>query len=49
MITDERLKILCDLTFKLTEIRQKECHHLCLENFAPELLARLIGASEGEE
>lgn len=29
------------LAAELTRLRQAECGHLCIENFAPELLARL--------
>ena len=38
----EEFKELCKLTVELTKLRQNECKHLCIENFAPELLARLI-------
>ena len=27
---------------ELTKLRQAECKHLCIENFAPELLGKLI-------
>jgi len=40
----QEFRELCRLTFALTELRQKECPHLCIENFAPELLAKLIQA-----
>ncbi len=39
----EQLKEICSLTVRLTELRQKECGHLAIENFAPELFAKLIG------
>lgn len=38
----EEFKALCKMTVDLTELRQNECKHLCIENFAPELLAKLI-------
>lgn len=38
----EELKELCALTVELTKLRQAECKHLCIENFAPELLGKLI-------
>ena len=41
MDTDE-LRELCTLTVELTKLRQAECKHLCIENFAPELLGKLI-------
>ena len=41
MDTDE-LRELCTLTVELTRLRQNECKHLCIENFAPELLGKLI-------
>ena len=36
------LRVLCDTTVRLTEIRQRGCAHLCVENFAPECLRNLI-------
>lgn len=41
----DELKELCKLTLELTKLRQKECPHLCIENFAPDLLEGLIRAS----
>lgn len=38
----EELRELCRLTVELTRLRQNECKHLCIENFAPELLGKLI-------
>lgn len=38
----EELRELCTLTVELTRLRQNECKHLCIENFAPELLGKLI-------
>lgn len=39
----EQLREICNLTVELTALRQKECGHLAVENFAPELFAKLIG------
>jgi len=36
------LRLLFDLTLKLTKLRQEECKHLCIENAAPEILLGLI-------
>lgn len=36
------LRELCALTVELTRLRQNECKHLAIENFAPELLGKLI-------
>ena len=41
MDTDE-LRELCTLAVELTRLRQNECKHLCIENFAPELLGKLL-------
>lgn len=41
-ITIEELKEVCELTVKLTELRQKECDHLSIENFSPSLFADLL-------
>jgi hypothetical protein len=38
----DELRELCTLTAELTRLRQNECKHLCIENFAPELLGKLI-------
>ncbi len=39
----DQLRELCTLTLELTKLRQAECKHLCIENFAPELFGKLIG------
>ena len=44
-VTPDQFRILCDIVVKLTELRQKECAHLCIENYAPELLAKLMAAT----
>jgi len=41
MTTDE-LKEICALVVELTKLRQAECKHLVIENFAPELLGKLL-------
>ena len=38
--------MLCQLTEKLTAMKLKEVPHLCIENFAPELLAKLVAATK---
>lgn len=43
----EELRELCTLTVELTRLRQNECKHLCIENFAPELLGKLIAERMG--
>jgi hypothetical protein len=43
----EELRELCALTVELTRLRQNECKHLCIENFAPELLGKLIRERQG--
>lgn len=51
-VSIEELIEVCELTVKLTELRQKECSYLCIENFSPslfaELLARLAVHKTGE-
>ena len=41
-INPEILRIICSAMIKLTELRQNECKHLCIENFAPEIFGKLI-------
>ena len=38
----EEFIALCDLTAKLTDLKVKQIPGLCIENFAPELLKKLI-------
>lgn len=38
----EEFRELCTLTVEMTRLRQNECRHLYIENFAPELLGKLI-------
>ena len=40
----EELKVICDLTVRLTELRQNECKHLCVENFASKCFSELLTA-----
>lgn len=41
-MTIEEFHELCMLVVELTRLRQNECKHLCIENFAPALLDELI-------
>lgn len=41
-VTTDELRVLCDATVRLTELRQRECGHLCVENFAPKVLHALL-------
>lgn len=45
-MSEETFKALCDLTLKLTELRQNECKHLCIENIGPEILGKLINVTK---
>jgi hypothetical protein len=36
------LQIIADLTIRLTEMRQRKCEHLCIENVAPEIFGKLL-------
>ena len=38
----EELKVIAAMTIKLTELRQNECKHLCIENAAPEIFVKLL-------
>ena len=42
-MTIEELHEVCELTVKLTTLRQNECKHLCIENIAPEIFRKLLG------
>lgn len=46
-MTPDDLKHICDLTVRLTEQRLRDCPHLCIENFAPEVFAKLMAIYEG--
>lgn len=39
-----KLEVLAALTLELTKLRQKEVPHLCIENFAPKVLCKLLEA-----
>ena len=41
-ITLEELRVIADMTVRLTEIRQKVCSHLIVENAAPEIMRKLL-------
>ena len=38
----EHFKAVCDLAFRLTELRQNECKSLCVENVSQEILEKLL-------
>ena len=46
-LTKDELETLSHLTIELTKLRLSGCDHLCIENFAPELLAKLVAAIVG--
>ena len=41
-VTVNELRVICDATVRLTEIRQRGCAHLCVENIAPEIMRKLL-------
>lgn len=41
-ITVEELKVICDATVRLTELRQRGCSNLCIENIAPDIMHKLL-------
>lgn len=41
-ITAEELREICDATVRLTELKQRGCNHLCIENVAPKIMRRLL-------
>jgi uncharacterized spore protein YtfJ len=41
-VTPDELRIVCDTVVRLTDIRQRGCKHLCVENFAPEMLRKML-------
>jgi len=41
-IDKDSLKEICKATVRLTELRQNECKHLCIENYSPELFGKLL-------
>ena len=42
LVSCDELREICDLTIRLTELRQRECKHLCVENYAPEVFLLLL-------
>ena len=42
MTTLEDLRVIANLVVHLTELRQNEVKHLCIENFAPDLFRDLL-------
>ena len=46
MMTVEELREVCKLTVELTKAKQGECAHLSVEDFAPNLFAKLITTYE---
>lgn len=43
-MTDTQLREICLLVVELTRLRQEECKHLSVENFAPDLFRELVAA-----
>jgi len=43
-VNPDDLKVIADLTVRLTELRLKGCEHLCVENYAPEVFGKLLYA-----
>lgn len=41
-VTADELRAICDATVRLTELRQRGCAHLCVENVAPEIMRKLL-------
>lgn len=41
-VSCEEIQKLCDLTVQLTELRQNECKHLSIEEFAPDIFHKLL-------
>lgn len=48
-ISLEKFRILVDVTVHFTKLRLQECPHLCVENYAPELLEKLLRAARNGE
>ena len=42
LVSCHELKVISDLTVQLTEIRQKGCSHLSVEDFAPDVFHSLL-------
>jgi len=43
-LSDTQLKIICDMAIELTVIKMRNCEHLSIENFTPELLGKLLAS-----
>ena len=41
-LTTDELKIICDTVVRLAELRQKECSHLSVDDFAKECMGKLL-------
>lgn len=46
-IDNQRLRIVMDFVYRLTELKQKNVSHLCVEEFSKELLAGVLPIVEG--
>lgn len=44
IVSPDQLRVIAELTEKLTALAQNECKHLCIENYSPQLFARLVRA-----
>lgn len=42
LVTCAELKHICDVVVELTKIRAAGCSYLAVENFAPELMAKIL-------
>ncbi len=41
-VSCDELREICECTVKLTQLRQNECKHLCVENAAPDIFMKLL-------
>lgn len=41
-VTVDELRVICDATVRLVEIRQRGCSHLAVENIAPEVMRKML-------
>lgn len=48
-MSDERFRMLCGLTLALVELKLKEVPHLAIDNFAADVLEKLIHAAKGAQ
>jgi len=42
LVTCDELKHICEAVVELTRIRAAGCSHLCVENFSPDLLGKML-------